>query len=449
MRIIHVAHYDVYPRSAETFINNSKNGLEQWLNSAIKWMPEIEHLVLFFNHYENTVFIEKITANGTASVYTHYGPTTYTESELNIIFKDIIEDFSPNLIHIHYLQEYTKRLPKILFDLGFENIIATIHDESFLGENYGMDQNYSYDKNVETFFEYSKKIIFLHEVSKNRFEKMYFEVLKNKTTIIPNGIDLSPLKSIKLNFSDKLRVLFLGSFNQAKGSEIIEGVVSLGINNQIEYFLLGKMEIELPSIKYQGSYTRLDIAEKIAEIQPDIIAIPSIVEETFSYTALEATALGYPVVCFNVGALQMIEKEQRGFIVQEKTADAFHEKLLDILELKSDRNNWEKMRKTIGTVKLVSIQEMVDKYSEVYYQCKNEIDNYFNFEKIFQRNLQYLKYKEQLLFEKEQQYKDANRLRSEEAELAFGLLKKNAGLEKELASVPKVVRKILKKIKPD
>lgn len=445
MRVLHIAHYDVYPRSAETFINNTRNGLEQCLDSMIKNMSDVEHFVLFFNHYENTIFVQKIDANGIATVYSYYGPTTYNESELRVIFREILEDFSPNIVHIHYLQEYIKVLPKILNELDFSAIITTMHDESFLGENYGMNQDYIYDESVNEFLAYNKKVVFLHEVSLQRFQNFYKDQLLGKTCIIPNGIDLEKVNT-HYSKSDKLRVLFLGAFNYEKGIGIIKELAKKN-SAELEIILLGTVSEHIENLIDEGAYTRNNLVEKVKEIDPDIIALPSIVEEVFPYTALEATAMGYPIICFNVGALQKIEDENRGFVVIEKTADAFYQKLKEINDIKDNNEEWIKILQKIGERRQVSVSEMVKHYHALYEKYGNKSISDLNFDHIFQRNLQYQKMKEQLLFEKEQQYQEMLLLYNKEGQVAYEFSRENALLKSELANIPSVIKKITNRLK--
>lgn len=445
MRVLHIAHYDVYPRSAETFINNTRNGLEQCLDSMIKNMSDVEHFVLFFNHYENTIFIQKIDANGIATIYSYYGPTTYNESELRAIFREILEDFSPNIVHIHYLQEYIKVLPKILNELDFSAIITTMHDESFLGENYGMNQEYAYDESVNEFLAYNKRVVFLHEVSLQRFEKFYKDQLLNKTCIIPNGIDLEKVNT-HYNKSDKLRVLFLGAFNFEKGIEIIKELAKKN-SDELEIILLGTVSEQIEDLIDKGAYTRNNLAKKVKEINPDIIALPSIVEEVFPYTALEATAMGYPIICFSVGSLQKVEDENRGFVVIEKTVDAFYQKLQEIADIKDNSEEWLKILQKIGERRQVSVSEMVEQYHVLYQKYSNKSNSGLDIEHIFQRNLQYQKMKEQFLFEKEQKYQEMLLLYNKEGQAAYEFSKENALLKAELERIPSVMKKIANRFK--
>ena len=50
----------------------------------------------------------------------------------------------------------------------------------------------------------------------------------------------------------------------------------------------------------------------------DIILIPSICPETFSYTISEAMEMGLPVACFNIGAqAERVSKYSKGLVLNK------------------------------------------------------------------------------------------------------------------------------------
>lgn len=398
MKVLHIAHYDRYPHEATTFFDKPLNGIEKWLGDMIK-LTNIEHYILFFNHYENTIFIEKINSDGRATIHASYSETTFKKSELEKIFKDIIFWLPLDLVHIHYLQEYTKDIPQILYDLYCENIIVTMHDESYLGAPYGINKEYRYDERVKNFFLFSKKVVFIHEITKKRFERYYHNELKNKSLVISNGIDILSEERYDYNETSSLfKVLFLGTMHKVKGGDILFELSNNKVND-VEFYLLGSIESKPKYLVDCGRYNKDNIVERVTEINPDIIVIPSIAEETFSYTAAEATAMGYPIVCFNVGVLENIKNEKRGFIAYEKSAVKLLEKILELKEIKNNSpKEWKSILKDINEVKVPDVQEMVEKYEKLYSTILKDSYNtkQVNWEHVMELNLKEKKRKELL-----------------------------------------------------
>jgi len=412
MKILHIVHYDSYPRDEGTFIGRAQNGLERWLDSMILNSDDsFEHFVLYFNFYDRSISIQRLLPTGETAEYTNFFEVAYTTEDMLPLFKKILAWFAPQVVHIHYFQAYTKYIPRLLAACQFENVMATVHDESFLGENFGMDQQYVYDAQVADFFAHLQKVVFLHDVSCKRYVRLYADELRpEKITKIPNGISLAPVVSMN-DAARPFTVLFLGSFIPNKGSELITEFDALtrAQGLPLNLYLLGRSldeQLAATGITYMGSYTQRNIADKIKLVNPDVIVIASIVEETFSYTAIEATALGYPVVAFDVGALSALEDEGRGFVVKEKTAAALLAKIQWLADIKeNDTTLWQDTLTRVKAFHVDSIEEMVAAYEAIYYNIGRRASRPLDTTAIFQQNLVNLKRKEKHFYDAMQAYR--------------------------------------------
>ncbi|MGL5042243.1 MAG: glycosyltransferase [Culicoidibacterales bacterium] len=404
MRILHISHYDRYPHESTTFFDKPLNGIEKWLSDMII-NTDIEHYVLFFNHYENSIFIEKVLPDGRATVYASYNDINFGKEDLYTTFKDILLWLPLDLIHIHYLQDYIKDLPEILSNLQFYNVVATIHDESYLGSDYGVNQEYSYDDRVANFFSFLSKIVFIHTLTKDRFEKYYSEIIAKKSLIISNGVDLEGVEVV-LKRGEEFKVLFLGTMHEVKGGKIVTEISEQKLEG-IGFYLLGSIENKPRKLIDYGRYNKFNLAEKVAKIAPDIIVIPSIAEETFSYTAAESTKLGYPVICFNSGVLKNIEKEKRGFVILEKSAEALKQKIISLKDLRNtDAVQWSHILDNVRQAKITSVNQMVLEYVALYETLVGEAkkDKEINWEHVMELNLKDKKRKELLFLYKTHDY---------------------------------------------
>jgi len=412
MKILHIVHYDSYPRDEGTFIGRAQNGLERWLDSMILNSDDrYEHYVLYFNFYDASISVQRILKTGATAEYTNFFGVSYTKEEMLPVFKRILAWFAPQVVHIHYLQSYTKDLPALLAQCNFDQVMATMHDESFLGENFGMNQQYVYDAQVADFFSHLRKVVFLHDVSLGRYVNLYKDELPvDKVVKIPNGITLERVAYINEE-ARPFTVLFLGSFIPNKGSQVIAEFDALACAKGVplNLYLLGRSldeQLATTGITYMGSYNQCNIADKINLINPDVIVIASIVEEVFPYTAIETTALGYPIVAFNVGSLSTIEDEGRGFVVREKTASALLDKVEELAYIKAnDRSGWQHILSTVKRFNVVSINEMVRAYETIYEEIGRRVEHAIDATAIFQQNLINFKQKEKHFYDAMQAYK--------------------------------------------
>jgi GT2 family glycosyltransferase/predicted O-methyltransferase YrrM len=72
-----------------------------------------------------------------------------------------------------------------------------------------------------------------------------------------------------------------------------------------------------------GTFKDGELASLLKTYEVDLVFIPSICPETFSFTTSEAMLLGYPVMCFNIGAPAERVKRFGAGIVLKKTSPAY------------------------------------------------------------------------------------------------------------------------------
>ena len=72
------------------------------------------------------------------------------------------------------------------------------------------------------------------------------------------------------------------------------------------------------NIKITGAYNPSKLPDLMQRHKIDIVFIPSIWPETFSYTTSEAISMGLPVACYNMGApSERVEQYSRGLVLNE------------------------------------------------------------------------------------------------------------------------------------
>lgn len=400
MNILHLAHYDRYPREEKTFFGRNRNGLEKFLETLISNDGENNHYIQYFNHYDQSIIVEKIEKDGSVTFYTQFHPVDFEqEKAMKSVFEELLTMLSVAVFHFHYLQPFMKKIPRYLQELGCDAFITTVHDESFLGSVYGKDNAYQFDQTVADYFAAMKKIVFIHPTSEQRYLKFYHQTIEGKNVCIKNTIQMPHVASV--NNGSTLRILVLGRLNEYKGLKVVE---ELAANVNYEIHLLGGYAdaLECENLIQHGEYDSLELSQKVKAIAPDIVLIPSIVEEVFPYTALEATQMGYPIVALPVGSLSQIEDEKRGFVAKEKTVASLDECLMSVLELKKTPEAWQSVYTTIQTLDMGSPTQMFALYNEIYHQV-HEHRGSTNFPRATVQLRKIIKAKESDLFEKTKQ----------------------------------------------
>ena len=90
-------------------------------------------------------------------------------------------------------------------------------------------------------------------------------------------------------------------------------------------------ENDAGTLKILGPYRNEEVSDLLAKVQTDVVLLPSICPETYSYTTSEAIYSGYKVLAFDIGApADRIRETGMGWLVQEISSDAVLRQLVEI-----------------------------------------------------------------------------------------------------------------------
>jgi glycosyltransferase involved in cell wall biosynthesis len=140
----------------------------------------------------------------------------------------------------------------------------------------------------------------------------------------------------------ELVVATIGGMSSAKGQDIVSkaaALVSAG-KLSVEFCCIGQwagyagtLESRSRRLRVTGAYHREDLPRLLEKSGASLVMIPSIWPETFSYTTSEAILLGYPVVCFNLGApAERVRTYDCGMVVEDISAEGMIGALKHILD---------------------------------------------------------------------------------------------------------------------
>ena len=111
--------------------------------------------------------------------------------------------------------------------------------------------------------------------------------------------------------NESFHISVLGAIGIEKGARIIDDLVKLIQENgdNIKITVIGYTDIYSKAyvnksglLEITGAYDNGDVSDLLARYKTNIVLIPSICPETYSYTVSEAIYSGYKVLAFNMGA---------------------------------------------------------------------------------------------------------------------------------------------------
>ena len=218
----------------------------------------------------------------------------------------------------------------------------------------------------QNFLENCSEIVFFSESTKSIVEKVYGKLDNSK--VIPHEIDYIPHVNKKVKTSGPLNIGLLGVLSIHKGETIVKDLLKeiQNRNLDINIKLIGYAEnIKKGNHFYEtGTYTRNSIPSLALMNDIDVFLIPSIWPETFSYTSEEIMKMGFPLMCFDLGApAERTKKYEKGIIIPEISAES----VLQIIETNPIIQQIKKMP--------VNLQRVLFIVEEVTFSSRYRVDH--------------------------------------------------------------------------
>jgi len=183
------------------------------------------------------------------------------------------------------------------------------------------------------FFEFlsnADDIICFSESSKKLLLKAYDKLTNVKVSEHFVTINNKDNISKKILHNKKiLTVAIPGAISYLKGEKIIQNLVKHPKFNDlpVKIVILGYTREKLSDKKNKlivhGKYETNELPSLLNKYDVDLIFIPSVCPETFSFTTSEALLLGYPVLCFDLGApAERVKKFKAGIVIDKIDVDS-------------------------------------------------------------------------------------------------------------------------------
>jgi glycosyltransferase involved in cell wall biosynthesis len=400
MKILQVNKYHYYRAGAEKYYLDISNELKK----------RGYELAYFAMHDENNIeskwskyFISKLDFHNLSFKDKLKLPGRIIYSlEAKRKFKKLVEDFKPDLIHVHNIYHHIS--PSILNVAKKKNIplVLHLHDYKIISPNYNI---YSQGKNhwdycggrfYRCFFNkcfknsYMQSFLvsleyFIHHYLLNIYNKnvdvfiapslfmkkktSLFSVPAEKIEIINNHIkdnEISKKASTKGDYW-----LYFGRLAKEKGiQDLIFALSTINDGSKLKIAGAGPYKKELENlilklklndrVEFLGKKQEQELKEIIRKSKA--VVIPSIWPENFPFALLESIALGKPAIVSNNGGMpEIINHNENGFIFETGNSNDLKEKMLkidtiDYIEMANnalESSKKYKLSKTIGDLILL------------------------------------------------------------------------------------------------
>lgn len=325
-------------------------------------------------------------------------------------FSKLLKSFNIGLVHVHHLHGYPEEFVTLLMETRIPYLF-TSHDYYTACPTINLLDSKSVYCGAQKDLDICKKCLRAHPdsniagIDPRRWRDRWAEFLGNAVKIlapskaaaeimehyfeqikvhpVEHGVDsYGPLTVDNEDYNpeipldgDKIRIALLGAIGPHKGSHLLEELVRLTRLRSLPFQWVVIGYTNLRQVRYcstdnvlaiHGPYEPIEIPQLLSKYCIDLVFLPSVWPETYSYTLSEAWLSGYPVLSPDLGALgQRIRETDAGWLLKQLCV----EEILDTLqELALDRSKIAEARKKTSRVTLPDREAMADFYYGYYHK---------------------------------------------------------------------------------
>ena len=310
----------------------------------------------------------------------------YTKNDFNVVLEEIkslIKQKEIDTINIHHGSLFCNILICKIYkaNLGV-NIVRTLHS---CYEKTKTLKDRIYDHYMKKALNISNLVVCVSYAVQKTFQKKFPKEMQ-KSIVIYNGIPKEYLKDdVKISKKDFDNILYVGRLEKEKGvSLLIEAFSMLKhdelIKNNIHLTIVGdgKQRDELEELaksKRVNKYISFE-GSKTNPIEyynnSGIFVYPSICDEAFGISIVEAMSRGCATVAFNKGGIpEIINNQKDGFLVFDTNSESLYRSIKAIYALDITQKE-EIVSNAIETAKKYSIVNTAEKLDSCYYKINNK-----------------------------------------------------------------------------
>jgi O-antigen biosynthesis protein len=356
--------------------------------------------------FQNTLIFTEIN-NGTRIRYRFpmksFGPHTASDPGYRDIMKKFIAAFSIDLIHVHHLMGHSFDIFKTAEEMDIP-VLFTVHDFFSICPKINLlDENGRYcgipeipvcNRCLKKTFNHGDgfisawrslyqeglgicdQIIAPSKAAIEILTRCYPE-LKEKCSVIEHGSD--PIKPDHPAYGNAdggdrvFHIAYIGILAFHKGREVFYTLAqSRDLAGITKWSILGVSDLHKEAGYYpknnvtvHGPYTDLEHLRKLTiENNIDLIILPALWPETFSFTLSEAWELGIPVLGSDLGAIgERIRETGGGWTVDIHDIGAVKSMIRKII---GSPEEYQKVKDRIKTIRPLSMAVVAKRYDQLY-----------------------------------------------------------------------------------
>jgi glycosyltransferase involved in cell wall biosynthesis len=235
-------------------------------------------------------------------------------------------------------------------------------------------KRFIYERITQKCFNVSDKVWYVSNAGREGCHRLY-HVAQGKEKVIYNGISPEFLAKasenrLKSNADGTFRITYIGRLVKVKGVDLlIQAVAKNAEERSVVLDVVGDGEERMNLEKLAE---KLGLAEKVqfhgrqSDVtkflkKSDIFVYPSVWQEVFGISIVEAMAHGLPCIANNVGGIpEIIEDGKNGFLTKEPTASGLAEAIRRVTALYENGGIEEVSRNAKARAQEFSVQRTCD-----------------------------------------------------------------------------------------
>jgi glycosyltransferase involved in cell wall biosynthesis len=180
----------------------------------------------------------------------------------------------------------------------------------------------------------SSEIICFSSSSKNILMQAYPDLVPGRIKVKPHSVDYIKNAKLTVAASSTPRIAIVGDISPPKGSRVVAEMVGLIKERKlgIKITIIGTISETLDKriVEVLGPYSPADLPELVRRSGAQLVLLPFVWPETFSYVTQELMQLGLPIAVFDIGApAERVRNYERGIIISRINATAAIEAVED------------------------------------------------------------------------------------------------------------------------
>lgn len=225
--------------------------------------------------------------------------------KLHELIESVLEFADKSNAKLRYLfHDYYSLCPTINL-LDDSNVFCEIPNESMCMRKCRKDIT-SWRAMWARLFASCDELIAFSQSSKAIIQRAYPEL--TNIQVIPHALGVVQPAMYKHTVDNTINICVIGVIDEHKGAHILEKMCEVisRDNLSVKIRLVGYAKSEIlkkyPCFSETGQYKKENLRQLVEAAEPNIVFLPSICPETFSYTLSECMEMELPVAVFNIGA---------------------------------------------------------------------------------------------------------------------------------------------------